>query len=125
MVSNLQPSIVVFVHALLVNKGVNSSHLVSVVVPAVGSSDDEHPVLPTVRLRGGEGGQQPDTEAEQQEHELKHVLGFCVSPAGQTDRFRPSLLQHSCATVREAAQVNTTQTDRHLTSWMMSHDIHL
>lgn len=66
------------------------SHLVPVVVPAVGASYDNHPVFPTVWQLGGGGGEcihQPETQAEQgEEDQLTHVLRLvwesCVDDRG-------------------------------------------
>lgn len=61
-------------HPLATTSGARISHLVPVVVPAVGSSDQNHPVLPPVLLLGGEGAQQPETEPDQgEEEQLRHV----------------------------------------------------
>lgn len=61
-------------HPLVKTSSARMSHLVPVVVPAVGPSDQNHPVLPTTLLLGGEGAQQPEAEPEQGEEErLRHV----------------------------------------------------
>lgn len=65
-----------------------------VVVPAVGSSDQNHPVLPAVLLLGGEGAQQLETEPEQgEEEQLRHVPVPAVgwTPA-RTAREKPEML---------------------------------
>lgn len=46
-----------------------TSHLVSVVVPAVGAGYDHHPVLATVWILGRKRIYQPETQAEQCEED--------------------------------------------------------
>lgn len=42
-----------------------NSHLVPVVVPAIGASNDDYPVFPFVRFLGRKCIHQPETQAEQ------------------------------------------------------------
>ena len=67
------------------------AHLVPVVEPSVGAGHDDHPVLPTVRLLGGEGGGQAETQPETQpeqggEDRLVHAARpRCVWTPGADD----------------------------------------
>lgn len=62
-----------------------NSHLVPVVVPAIGASNDDYPVFPFVRFLGRKCIHQPETQAEQDgEDWRKHVLFLCVSPGWKT-----------------------------------------
>lgn len=57
------------------------SHLVPVIVPAIGASHDHHPVGAPVRVPGGERADQRGAQAEQGEQHLRqHVPAFCGSP---------------------------------------------
>lgn len=46
-----------------------TTHLVSVVVPAIGAGYDNHPVFPIVWLLSGKCIYQPETQAEQDEED--------------------------------------------------------
>lgn len=68
------------------------SHLVSVVVPAIGTRYDDHPVFPTVWLLGEKCRHQAETQAETQAEQGEegwriHVyVALCGVPGGMTGK---------------------------------------